>query len=1618
MGKGTLIKAGIGAVALLTVAGTGYLIGKGGTDVDTSQPTGPISITAAETETPTDIVIRRDAGREAGSDGLQYLGMDMRSVGDSPTACLRFSEPLNSNTVIADKAYIRVSPDVPFSLQVQGRAICLLGLSEGQEQSVTVLPGFASAAGTELTAQLVEPISFDPKPAMVGFVGDGIILPRTEGALLGLKAMNADAVDLTVYRVNHRALFDQTPNIGETAVEGDWSWNSAAWNTRVEVHTDRIDLSGQVNEIVEFGYPMADIVADHGPGAYVVDLKRASDEGSRRAASSWRWLYVTDLALASYRTPDSLDVTVRAITTAQTVSDVKLTLIAANNEVLSEAQSDADGRARFPGSVLRGTGNLAPKMVLAYAGEEDFAALDLARSPLDLTAYDVTGRQAAGPIDAFLFTERGVYRPGETVYLTGLIRDASVRAAFDRDGTLTVMRPDGTEFSEGRVSPGEYAGALFRQIALPIDAARGRWTARLDLDGLDTVGSVRFSVEDFIPEQLRLDVRADDAPIIPGQTRNLTLAADFLYGAPGRGLDAEADARVQVDPNPFAQWSDYSFGDATETFREEFIPIGQGVTAEDGRFQTSIDLAGYGIQSSSPLRLFVTAGVAEPSGRYVRDSLFLPLRSEPVYVGFDPQFDGGYAKRNTPARIDLIAVDVDGERTAASGTLSLIREDYDYHWYREEGRWRYRRDRRDYVLEERTVSIGDDAPFGFDQALDYGEYRLEFVTDAGATFSYQFGSGWRRAGGDTDAPDRIEVGLSDASVSAGDRIVLSVNAPFSGVGELVVADRGVRSVQTVQIPEGESEITLPIGRDVSTDLYALLSVYTPGADAQPRRAVGLVHVPLNREAQSLEVSLDMPAKILPRTTQDVEIKVAGLDGQAAFLTLAAVDTGILQITDYSPPDPQSHYFGKLAFPIDLFDDYARMLAPFSSIDRVGGDTLGGAGLAVVPTTIVSLFEGPVQVRRGKATVTLDIPDFQGELTVMAVVWSETKIGSASAPMVVRDPVTAQLALPRFLAPGDLAVATVAMDNVDGEDGTYVATVARNGNQLTELSQSLDRGRRSEDPVELMAGPLGISTYTLAVSGPGLDVTRDYRIQTRAPSMPVTRTRFVKIEPGSDLSLGFAQDRDGLVAGTIRTRVSASFSPGLEPRALMASLQRYPYGCTEQTVSVAMPLLLSESLGSLPGLENASRTASIQGSVDRILGRQGADGAFGLWRRDDGNASPYLQLYASDFILQAAEDGFAVPTSAKNRTLAALKALSRLERRTNLTLDYNFGMDDTAPDYELRAAERAAYAMALLARHDQVKKTDLLYLDRRFGPRIRGSISQSHLGYALQAMGEADRAQAAFARAADRISSSDLTYYDSDIRNAAALLALGSDLPDTAETAALLTLQTDTPEALNTHEKAWALRAIMGRRTDGVPFRSDDAWTVVGNVASRPVETNDLAISNSEAAPIWLQISTTGLSDGPMRARSQGVTVAKSMFDIDGRALSGDGVSRGERMVVLLEAEASSRDAAMWVMADLLPAGFEIESVLSADDAGESGPFGWLGELSTLDMTEARDDRFVASWRTASRYGDRSRRVAYVLRAVTQGDFALPGVHLEDMYRPTRMATTAGSRIGVTPDPSL
>lgn len=1575
--------------------------------------------------------------------GLRFISWQESEINAAPQACFEFSSDFHPDDNVALRDYVEVSPTFTPSVKVKDNTLCIGGFAYDRDYDVTFKSGLSAADDQRLNGAVTVGVSFGDKPAYVAFAGDGIILPRVNAQGLAIETVNVDRLSVEIARVGDRMVARRNPQAGRATLEGDYAWEytDAATLIRDTIWSGELGVKSVKNQTVTTVLPLNDLVGELKPGAYIVTAERDHDGSVDRPARAWRWIISTDLALTSYMGADGLTVSVRSLETARLQSKTRLALVAQNNDILAEAFTDATGRAHFATPVLKGQGVKAPHMVMAYGTEGDYAILDLSRAPLDLSEYPVGGRSVAKNADVYGFSERGVYRPGETAHFTVMIRDHDAIASLSEPVTLSVKRPNGIEVLKTRLSAEAlqaHAGTLTWDYDIPASAPRGTWELDISLDGQGKIGDVEFAVEDFVPQKLKLDIKLDEAPLRLGELRHVSLDAQFLYGAPGAALEAEAEARVKFDSNPFPEFKDYSFGAPEKNFREHYIEIGSGITDGAGRLDLALALEDTELDTAQPLRVDLTAGVAEPGGRYVRDSLRLSLRPRDSYMGIRNHVKGRYIPEGQPAAFDIIALDHLGQRKAQALTWTLVAEDWDYQWYRENGRWRYRRDVIDTVKASGALDVSDEVPASWARRLTWGDYRLELKSADGGFSAYRFSVGWGQAQ-KSDRPDQIRLAGPVEPVTPGETIQLSLNAPYAGEGELVIADQKVRLIKPVKIAKGGGTIDLTFDKSWGDSVYALLTVYTP-RDAQdrpvPRRAVGLVHIRKDRSSQTLEVSLSAPEIVRPRESYRFDVDVTSVPrGETIWMNFAAVDEGILRLTKYKTPDAAAHYFGKKAFSVSLRDDYARLLNPNlgdPAIAVSGGDSLGGEGLTVTPTQTVALFQGPVAVKNGKAEVTVDIPDFNGELRLMATAWSRKAVGSASQSLIVRDKVPALVGLPRFLAPGDRAFATVSLDNVEGAAGAYTARLEPS--QLlsggAETDFELAAGERREDRMALIASHTGIDDLNLTISGPaGYSARSTYPIQVRSPYRPVTRSVLQALAPGQTYTVD-PNVVDGFVPGSVRASLSFSHLAGIDPAPYVQSLARYPYGCTEQTVSTAMPLLYTEALGGFKDQSEAKTRAGLRKAIDRLVNRQSLDGAFGLWRTGDGRARPWLGVYVTDFLARATSEGHYVPKSVMVRSYKALQEVARMPRYPRVRYDYGYGLryGEDAAAARLKA-EAAAYAHFVLAREGKGDLSGLRYLFDTHRKTLSTPVAYAYLGGALALMGDEARAATAFAegqaKAGQRV---DYDYYQSPLRDAAGFIIgaqSGGYTESFTDMVDLFSAELGEAETLNTHEKSYAILA-MRALLDGAEALSiespDTALQKGGGYVQAHLDGANLPsarFTNTGDKQVWLTTSVTGTPVAAPLAFADGFSLDKDLFTLDGKPLEAAHIRQGEKLIIRVKFKSTHSRNRTIVLADLLPAGFEIETILKPADGarrdGHAGAYSWLGDISDFDLTEARDDRFVASLESFRRT---PYMAAYIVRAVTPGDYVMPGAVLEDMYRPADQAITEAGRLTITADGSF
>ncbi|KCZ90663.1 alpha-2-macroglobulin family protein [Hyphomonas johnsonii] len=1589
---------------------------------------------------------RRQKALDAQAQEFSYFRYRIDTSADQPLACLVFSAALDPKTDYSP--FVEFRPAFRPALSVEGRELCIGGLTFGTSRTATILSGLPAADGRTLKGEETVAIDFADRPPYVGFKGAGVILPREDADGLPIETVNVDKVKITVSRINDRALAFKSISEGETSAQGRYSYS---WgeddpsDVEAEIWSGTMEVPSEQNAPVISVFPLQDVIGTLEPGAYYVRVTDAAELNAAEGppASSSRWIMLTDLAITAYEGENGLDVTLRSLQDGKPVPDTDVQLVAMNNEILAETRSNEQGRVAFDKPIISGQGNLAPRMLLAFSAKGELAALDLTRAPVDLSEHAVGGRRTPGLVDAYVYTDRGIYRPGETVEISALLRDRTGRQISSRAGNLVIYRPNGLVATKVRFDDPE-SGAVLNGFDLPRGASRGQWRAVIEMDGMaEPAGTARFSVEDFVPQRIAVDLTGDDkTPIKVGGSVDLSVASRFLYGAPGAGLTVKSEARIEPQQNPFPAFDGFEFGRHDATFEERIVELPDQTTDGAGNATVRVAPGSAGSNAGRPLRINAVVSVLEPGGRAVTESLRVPYRPESLYIGLKPGFEDSVDEGGDSV-FQVVAVNSDGVAVGQRLKWKMLAIDYHYDWYRDGDEWRWRRSRTVTKANEGVVTTpaGGTAEIKV-SGLEWGSHELVVEAEGvnvGAQASNAFYVGWggRVSGDGVEAPDRVRVIGPDKSPSPGQTAVMTIIPPYDGQAQIVVATDTVLSVQNLAVTAAGTRVTLPVTDAWGEGAYVMVNVYTqrdPILQAKPRRAVGVVNVPVNMDARTFALTIAAPKVARPRGEQVVEVSFGNGPREPVFLTLAAVDEGILQLTKFKSPDPVSYYYGQKALGVELYDDYGRLLDPNMGLPaevRTGGDQLGGEGLTVVPTKSVALFSGLVDVgRSGKAKIRFDVPDFNGELRLMAVAWSKTGLGSGESKMTVRDEAPSEMILPRFLAPGDEAFLTASIDNVELPAGEFRADITGSG-PLTvadsHFRKTLPTGQRSDAPVRVDATTEGISQVRMAVTGPNkFAVTHTYDIQTRSPYLPETRSTSALMQPGDEYAID-PKLLAGYIPGSVDVTVGYSSIP-VDPATLYASLDRYPYGCTEQTVSRALPLLYSEQLVAMGarGTRDNARDR-IQTAVNTLLNRQSADGAFGLWREGDGNASPWLGAYVTDFVYRAKAEGYEVPAESLDRAYGALRAISTGDQWRVYGYDTDVYesrySNDTAEQMMYRAS---AYSLYVLAKAGEADISRLRYLHDRELPKINSPLARAQIGAGLALLGDRSRATSAFESAEKALGYTNTgDYYQTPLRDVAGVMALASEA-DMAPVVARLAekLGKDVPDAdtLTTQEKAFILLAVNDFNRGENAFR-----LVVEGLGRNKDNQRQYLISEEQVAsgvtfklegkaPMFRTVMVTGAPEKAPPAASSKLKVDKTYFTMTGGKVDLSRVNQGDQLVVRLTVTPEERRLNPVIVADLLPAGFEIETVLKPADGkrtnNTSGAFAFVGEIAQAQSEQAQDDRFVAA---VDVYGD-AKTLAYVVRAVTAGDFAMPGVVAEDMYRPAVYARSRPGRVVITGAP--
>ena len=1534
-----------------------------------------------------------------------------------PRVCAVFSEDLVAGGV--DYATFVRLPSPGLSVEVSGAQLCVAGVRHGERVSLTFRAGLPAASGEALSRDVEVTQYVRDRSPLVRFPGRSYVLPRLEGAGIPVQTVNTEQVELVLQRVSDR-------NLVRAIREDNFArpldqWSTEAFNDAMaqEVWRGSAKVAMQVNQDMTTRLPVQEVTGPLGPGVYVLQARVPGTENGDTAPAS-QWFVISDLGLTTWTGVDGLHVYVRGLGDAGPRAGLEVALVSRANTVLGRATTDADGYTNFDAALTAGTGGAAPALVQVEDGAGDLAFLSLEDPEFDLSDRGVEGRPAAPPVDVFLTPDRGAYRAGETIHATILARDAEARAISGLPLTAVLTRPDGVEYSRALAVE---AGAGGYTLDLPVagTAPRGTWTLEVYADPkAPALAGRRILVEDFLPERIDFALTLPEGPLSAMAQVPVDIAARYLFGAPGAGLGVEGEYRLtpaRVLPGA----EGYLFGRHDDATGPRYQSLVGTTTDAAGAASLRVVFSDEAQAATLPLEARFTLRVREGSGRPVEREATRVLMPRTPVIGIKPAFADGVVPEGTEAGFDLIALGPDAAQVDLPVTWVLNRIETDYQWYSLYGEWNWEETTRRIRVAEGQAALTAAGPARVSVPIEGGQYELVVSPSqsGAAASSVAFGAGWYAATAGSDTPDRLQVGLDRAAYAVGDTARLKVTARSAGVALVAVLTNRMVDHRVVPVAEGETVIDLPVTEGWGAGAYVTATVLRPldqGAARAPARALGLAHAAVDPGDRRLTATIEAPAEADPRGPLPVAVKVAGLTpGQPAWVTVAAVDQGILNLTGFKSPDPQGHYFGQRKLGVAIRDLYGRLIdgqAGAPGEIRSGGDSGAGLRMKSPPPTeeLVAYFSGAVQVGAdGYARTEFDLPAFNGSVRLMAVAWSQAGVGQAEAEVLVRDPVVVTASVPRFLAPGDESRILLEIVHAAGPAGRMGLDVTAEGVTLGAVASGLDLAEQGKAVIEvpLRAGTAeGLGHVRIALTTPaGKQLVKDLTIPVQVNDPPVMVQSRFDLAAGDTLSIDenlFA----GLVPGSARATLAAGPIARLDAPGLLAALDAYPYGCTEQVTARALPLLYFEEVAqALGGAGAGDVRPRVDQAIAAVLANQSASGAFGLWSPDSGDM--WLDAFVTDFLSRARAQGYVVPDAAFRNAL------------DNLRNQINY-----APEFDTGGAPYA-YALMVLAREGAAAIGDLRYYADVRAEAFDTPLAAAQLGAALALYGDQTRADRMFQQAAqliarDRAGTEAQLWradYGTRLRDAAAVLALAAEAGSTAIRPDDLTDAVATEMAgrrLSTQEATWALLATHalidrpgteGFAIDGTPV----AGPLVKVLDDQTAGGRAVRITNGSGADSVVTLTTLGVPTDPVQAGGNGYAISRSYYDLDGAPVSPEAVAQGARLVVVLEIQPFGAGEARLIVDDPLPAGFEIDNP-TLIRAGDVAALGWLSTVDQPRMTEFRQDRFLAAVDSTD---GATFRLAYVVRAVSPGSFHHPAASVADMYRPDYRAQTDAGRATVT-----
>ncbi len=1642
-------------------------------------------------------------GKSIGAEEKNSIVLDIPALGDfklvhyniisdpNQYISLQFSDPLMDGQNL--KGLITIEGfygNISFSIEDNEIKAYLPYRINGQRK-LNVFEGIKNSMGYPFLSNESIILNFENLKPSIRLIGNGVIVPNSQGLFFPFEAVNLSSVDIKVTQIfsNNVNQFFQVNNIdgnyelrrvgkiifkGNVKLISDVSIDYNSWNSF------KIDLSKYIN-IQPGAIYNVELSFKKKYSLYPCDNQQDEDNEMEELPDNWDdpmqeneqsyWDYYDDYyyddedydyskrddpchsmyyrqqrrvsknvfssnlgIIAKRSDKNSISVAVSNLLNADPEASVNIEIFNFQNQLLGSTTTNSDGMAQ-----LNVSGK--PFLLIAKKGDQvGYLRMDDGSS-LSLSMFQTSGSSVKEGLKGFLYGERGVWRPGDTLFLTFLLEDKLKTLPIGHPVILELYNPLGQLYKKlinNKPVQSFYHFPVTTESSVPT----GSWIAKVRVGG--AIFEEMLKIETIKPNRLKIAFNPSQKILKVGDEIAANLQVKWLHGAVAKELDANIKANVVKSSTKFSSFTDYNFDNPAIPFDPEEIEIFEGSLNELGEAEVNNTLS---ISNEAPgmLKANFLVRVFESGGDFSIDQFSIPVSPYKSYVGVKmPAGDKarGMLLTDTTHQIQIATITEDGKPIAKKDLKVTI---YKITW-----RWWWENQsgssvseyvgRNEYsIIASGTANTNTKGMGTFPFKITYpewGRYLVEIEdTESGHKTGQIFYADWPGWAGRAQRENNIASTMltftSDkTNYKVGEKAQISIPTT-AGARALLSIENGSKVLRSVWIETQDkfTQYALDITEEMTPNVYVHITLIHPHQFSKndlPLRMYGILPIMVENPANKLLPIISMPNELQPEQKFDVKIKEQ--NGKAMTYSLAIVDEGLLDLTRFKTPDPYAYFYAKEALGIKTWDMYNDVMGGLTgelkSLLAAGGDdeVKGKKGSKVQRFKPVVKYLGPFTLKPGEIkTHAISLPNYVGSVRTMVVAAENNAYGHAEKSTPVRKPLMILATAPRLCGPGETFQLPVTI--FTSEKSIKNVTVNLKTNDIFKVQESSSKNVSFSNPGEETVSfalstieKTGVGKIEVIASGANFLAKYTIDIEVRASNPYITKVTEEVIEGGTSKSLNY--ELFG-ISGTNRGSIEFSSIPPLDLERRLNYLMQYPHGCIEQTTSSVFPQLFLSHFVDLSSEEQQKISNNIKAGIQRLRTFQQLDGAFSYWPgASDGDS--WGSNYAIHFLLEAEKKGFALPTDMKSKMIASQKKKAQ-QWKANAQRYYN---EDLIQAYRL-------YTLALAG------QSDLGSMNRLREKKNLDNTSKWRLAAAYLLAGQKDAANKLIETSNTQVAKyNELSYtYGSDIRDKAMILEtiiltgnIAKSKPLMDEIAASLR----SNQWMSTQSTAYSLLAISkfldkNKMDKSILVNFDvngkNAQTIntgkplwKKRIAISSVKNGKINIKNNAQGIVYARLFLEGVPlQGKEIEASNTITLNVSYYDMQGSSIDVTSLAQGTDFIAKVSVSnmGGRGDLNELVLTQIFPSGWEIMNTRFLQDfySGQNKK----SAMNSFDYQDVRDDRVYT-------YFDMKANTTLTftvhLNAAYIGRYYLPAVQCEAMYDVSINANNVGKWVEVLDQANL